>query len=1257
MCCLYCGKEIGAFRLLRDSEFCTVAHRKKYGERLSKTLHDIAAPEPPPAGIAGFRELMPLQNGNRESVLRGFQRYHLKDFQIPRLWRLRIDVSDPRVQAAAPAIDRNEPRGIPPQPDIPPMLEQWMRAPAAQPVEALLAYTASVAPLQAASMPRFAAGLVSAPVIDRVRNHPALCEISMPASAAEPVTAYVRSSSHLAVVVTARSLRFQGLAPAANIVRTAAVPVFVTGHLTPPAPEAVAAFVRCSAGTELLEVAHSAQFPALTAAIEPCPLFDERTVPSACDAWMPSPAPEAVAAFVQSAAATEFIAVAHAAQLPLLTAGIEPCRLFDERAVPSACDAWMPSPAPEAVAAFVQSATATEFIAIAHAAQLPLLSAAIEPCRLFDERTVPASCESWMPAAEPEAVAAFVQSATATEFIAIAHAAQLPLLTAGIEPCPLFDERTVPASCESWMPSPAPEAVAAFVQSATATEFIAIAHAAHLPRFTAGIALHESWIPAPAPEAVAAFLDTAAALPTEAIALRLPAPSPAREPQHAAAHDPIASPLPGIAPAFAPGELKIAALAPAALHPSQPAGATFAPTAPTLAASLPVPTPATQLPAPQFTAHLEPLPALDDLLEPPAFHEAFLTAAAPEPVWSYLRAASAPHAEAPLEIALPTALHLLAALYVPRVRNSQVAPFAEAVMAKVVPIAATAPVSLLRQVAVALPESTLRAANGHFEESLTATPGARAEAVEALLGAAHSAIPVSIRRTPRTAGVLAGPRLLAPAPTAGEFFTGPQPAALEALLVTAVAEPLPMARSLRVLPLLLPAGLENSLPLVAAQELAPAIAPPAPALPCHQEPRAVATVLVAEPAPAGNTLYAHIPRHELAPLEFHPGRFRGEPVGRPEWISTRVALLPPRFNLRAALDKLEDPVVQPKPVRKTPELLNMPAAKRQPTVLMVAGRVAAAFLLASSLWYGVNNYRGGRRAASEDLASSGPAIARNVPSDSASSAAPGAPAEAPKGAVAWVRQAIAERASVKVAENFSSMDSWVGSEKSKAAGWRRHPDGYMNTGALALFSPTLKFKNYRMEFFGQIEQKSLGWTVRASDTSNYHAMKLSVIEAGTRPFVALVQYNVVGGKAGRTTSTPLNIMVHNNRPMQFAIDVKGNKFVTSIDGEEVDSFVDNTLTAGGVGFFSDAGERARLYWLRVARNDDWLGHVCAMLADTVSTTADLRAPGRPAVPLPGLPANGDDSSLLSAAWLGLPYLTASRRTRLTKSLRSDPWNS
>src|ERR1019366_1688998 len=67
--CSYCGKVIGAFRLLRDSEFCCDLHRRQYGERLDKAVHKMASLEPAPPGVAGFRDEMPLQPGNCSSTL------------------------------------------------------------------------------------------------------------------------------------------------------------------------------------------------------------------------------------------------------------------------------------------------------------------------------------------------------------------------------------------------------------------------------------------------------------------------------------------------------------------------------------------------------------------------------------------------------------------------------------------------------------------------------------------------------------------------------------------------------------------------------------------------------------------------------------------------------------------------------------------------------------------------------------------------------------------------------------------------------------------------------------------------------------------------------------------------------------------------------------------------------------------------------------------------------------------------------------
>src|ERR1019366_7143313 len=67
--CSYCGKVIGAFRLLRDSEFCCDLHRRQYGERLDKAVRKMTSSEPAPPGVAGFRDEMPLQPGNCSSTL------------------------------------------------------------------------------------------------------------------------------------------------------------------------------------------------------------------------------------------------------------------------------------------------------------------------------------------------------------------------------------------------------------------------------------------------------------------------------------------------------------------------------------------------------------------------------------------------------------------------------------------------------------------------------------------------------------------------------------------------------------------------------------------------------------------------------------------------------------------------------------------------------------------------------------------------------------------------------------------------------------------------------------------------------------------------------------------------------------------------------------------------------------------------------------------------------------------------------------
>ena len=196
----------------------------------------------------------------------------------------------------------------------------------------------------------------------------------------------------------------------------------------------------------------------------------------------------------------------------------------------------------------------------------------------------------------------------------------------------------------------------------------------------------------------------------------------------------------------------------------------------------------------------------------------------------------------------------------------------------------------------------------------------------------------------------------------------------------------------------------------------------------------------------------------------------------------------------------------------------------------------------------------------------------------------------------WLKTAIAKRATLVLDDNFhSGLNLWEG-RKDWARSWSYSHDGFMRTGQLALYHPTLKMDNYRLEFFAQIEAKSVGWVFRAKDEQNYYAMKLSVTEPGPRPLVSVVRYPVLEGKKGKRVQIPLPIMMHNNTPYHVALDVKGTRFRTFIEDQEVDSWNDDKLLAGGVGFFSESGEHARLYWVKVSNNTDWLGRLCGMLS-------------------------------------------------------------
>ncbi len=137
---------------------------------------------------------------------------------------------------------------------------------------------------------------------------------------------------------------------------------------------------------------------------------------------------------------------------------------------------------------------------------------------------------------------------------------------------------------------------------------------------------------------------------------------------------------------------------------------------------------------------------------------------------------------------------------------------------------------------------------------------------------------------------------------------------------------------------------------------------------------------------------------------------------------------------------------------------------------------------------------------------------------------------------------------------------WITKEVSGAAASQR---------AISLYRPSMELTDYSIEFTGRIEQGGLGWVARLKDTGNYYAMRLER-QGGA---LEMVRWVVTGGADAEPVRVPAGPAPD---LLRVRLDARGPRLVTSLGGQEVDSFVDHRLPAGGFGFFNEQGFRGRV---------------------------------------------------------------------------------
>ncbi|MDP8983279.1 MAG: hypothetical protein M3O35_22110 [Acidobacteriota bacterium] len=145
---------------------------------------------------------------------------------------------------------------------------------------------------------------------------------------------------------------------------------------------------------------------------------------------------------------------------------------------------------------------------------------------------------------------------------------------------------------------------------------------------------------------------------------------------------------------------------------------------------------------------------------------------------------------------------------------------------------------------------------------------------------------------------------------------------------------------------------------------------------------------------------------------------------------------------------------------------------------------------------------------------------------------------------------------------------WAGDTRSQSRG--RH---------ISMYRPSLTLSDYRIEFQGRIETKSIGWVFRAANPENYYVLKLQQAGPGR---LELAKFAVVNGIQRQFSSVQLPAEIHADALVSVRVDVRGSKFATFVKGQPVDVWTENQLKSGGVGFLNDRGERALIQSVQIS---------------------------------------------------------------------------
>ena len=132
---------------------------------------------------------------------------------------------------------------------------------------------------------------------------------------------------------------------------------------------------------------------------------------------------------------------------------------------------------------------------------------------------------------------------------------------------------------------------------------------------------------------------------------------------------------------------------------------------------------------------------------------------------------------------------------------------------------------------------------------------------------------------------------------------------------------------------------------------------------------------------------------------------------------------------------------------------------------------------------------------------------------------------------------------------------------------------------ISLYRPSVLMSDYRVEFNGQIERKSLGWVFRVADPRNYQVAKLQASRPGAP--LTLVRFAVVQGVEDPHVSVKLP-SVSGSGMLKVKLDANRSRFTIYVQNKVVEDWQDDRLKTGGIGFLNERDERGQVESVEVS---------------------------------------------------------------------------